>query len=82
MPVHSINEYASRQLDNSEAIPAEFATSRVACSLGYNKCDMVMVSPDIVVGEVVYILWDGSSILALKSKSMLLWSATVDAIKY
>ena len=35
------NQYASGQLDNSEAIPAEFATSRVACSLGRNKREMV-----------------------------------------
>ena len=47
------NQYASGQLDNSEAIPAEFATSRVACSLGRNKREMVMVSPDVAVEEAV-----------------------------
>ena len=44
-------KYASGQLDNSEAIPAEFETSRVACSLGRKKREMVMVSPDVAVGE-------------------------------
>ena len=47
------NQYASWQLDNSEAIPTEFATSRVSCSLGQNKREMVMVSPDVAVGEGV-----------------------------
>jgi len=28
------NQYASGQLDNSEAIPAKFATGRAACLLG------------------------------------------------
>ena len=43
------NQYASGQFDNSEAIPAEFATGRVACSLGHNKREMVMVYPDVAV---------------------------------
>ena len=49
--IHLYNQYASGQLDNSEAFPAEFATSRVAFSLGRNKREMV--SPDVAVGEVV-----------------------------
>ena len=47
------NQHASGQLDNSEAIPANFSTSRVACSLGRNKREMVMVSPGVAVGEMV-----------------------------
>ena len=50
------NQYASGQLDNSEAIPAELATSRVACSLRRNKREIVMVSPDVAVGEAVSLL--------------------------
>jgi len=40
------NQYASGQLDNSEAIPAELAIIMVACSLRRNKREIVMVSPD------------------------------------
>ena len=47
------NQYAPGQLDNSEAIPTKFATSRVSCSLGRNKREMVMVSPNVAVGEGV-----------------------------
>ena len=43
----------SMQLDNLGAFPAEFATARVACFLGRNKCELVMVSPDVVLGEAV-----------------------------
>ena len=46
------NQFTSWQF-NSEAIPAEFATSRVVCSLRRNKREMVMVSPDVAVGEAV-----------------------------
>ena len=50
------NQYASGLLNNSEGIPAEFVTCRVACSLGRDKCEMVMVTTDVVIGEVVSLL--------------------------
>ena len=75
------NQYASGQLDNSEAIPAEFATSRVACSLGRNKCEMVMVSPDVAVREAVSTLGQFVDFGIEEQERAASGSVTVDAFE-
>ena len=47
------NQYASGQLDNSAAVPSEFATAMIHCSLGRRKHELVRVSSDVPVGEAV-----------------------------
>lgn len=50
------NQYAFGRLDNLEGVPAEFVNCRVTCFLGHDKCEMVMVSTDVVVGKAVSLL--------------------------
>ena len=75
------NQYASGQLDNSEAIPAEFATTRVAFSVGHNKCEMVMVSPDVAVGDAVSTLGRFVDFSVEEQERASSGSATVDAFE-
>ena len=76
------NHYASGQLDNSEAISAEFATSGVACSLGCNKREMVMVSPDVAVGEAVSLLGPFINFGVKEQEHAASGTATLDIFKY
>ena len=45
--------YASGHLDGSTAIPNEFISAVIQCSLGKSKHEMVRVSSEVNVGEAV-----------------------------
>ena len=45
--------YASGQLDGSTAIPTEFVSALIQCSMGKSKQEMVRVSTEVKVGEAV-----------------------------
>ena len=48
------SQYASGELDNSSAIPEEYATAAIDCSMGRSKTqDLTKVSTTLAVGEAV-----------------------------